>query len=237
MKKMSKMGMIIIAIVVLIVGVTVTVFSINKKIEQKRKQAIQAVMEKYSEYKYLSEIAETEKYEIMGFDDKFSGVSPNPPYFDKTNNVIFVVCNNDVDETNFTKTYYRLNRYGAITDTFLVDGYVEYEGYFISKDNYVTWLIDGDKTKKAYKSINQQRGYDPQSLKKIFAEYYDSSTIVQFYDDHYESPVTDKDYIEEHSDELFFDGTDDTWYKTQMYRAIFFRDGQWHSLDSEALYK
>jgi len=35
---------------------------------------------------------------------------------------------------------------------------------------------------------------------------------------------------------LFFDGTNDQWYRTQIYKALFFRDGQRYSLDSDWRY-
>ena len=222
-----------IKIIILVVVVGLIIVSCSHLFNKKPKEQ---VIEKYGEYKYLSEITQTEKYEIIKFHDKFTGVSPSPPFFDKNNNVIFEVRNNDVDERDFTITYYRLDGRGAIIDTFLVDDYTQYEGYFINKDGYITWLIDGDKTKKAYKSINRLPEYNPQSLKKIFADYYDNSTIVKYYDDHFESPVTDNEEIDKNISTLFFDGTNDQWYRTQIYKALFFRDGQWYSLDSDWRY-
>jgi hypothetical protein len=106
----------------------------------------------YFNYTTISVFDKSEEYVKV----EFYSQSPVEPYFDSDNNNVIISVEMSVKDfynPANAYVYYKLDKSGAIVDYLAVEDYQNVDGYLVGKDNYISWLIDGDKVKKPLMDI------------------------------------------------------------------------------------
>lgn len=112
---------------------------------------------KYLAYKSVEDTVKSAHYEIVKLGD--NSLNLNTTYFSPvTKTVVFESgkegFGNDNDEF---KLYYKFDNKGKLIDSLKTrryDSYEIYESYLLSKENYISWIIDNDTIRHNYIELN-----------------------------------------------------------------------------------
>ena len=158
---------------------------------------------KFYQYRTISVFDKSEEYVKV----EFFSQSPVEPYISDDGNSVIISVEMSVQDNNTPANayvYYKLDKSGAIVDYLSVEDYQNVAGYLIGKDDYISWLIDGDKAKKPFNTIDREHDFSEAD----FSRLYNNSTIVH--------------YRQFHSQ----------WLKERYLRKVyFFNNGQWQCMD------
>ena len=195
----KRMTIVIAAIVVVIV---IALCLCNKDIKSEK------INEKYTDYKYIWDITQTEKYEIELF--YTSRGCDSPVYNKDRSSVIIDTKGSESENSKPLKVLYKLDRNGNIEDSLaLYKYYRNISGNLVGKEDYISWQIDGDKTRKEFRIINKEPWFNERPPTEVLHDMYNQSQIV----------LDERDY--------FLKG--DHWESLSTF--CFFYEGQWCRLD------
>ena len=196
--------MTIVIIVAVAIAVAIALCLCNRAIESEK------INEKYTDYKYIWDITQTEKYEIELF-YTFRGCD-SPVYNKDRSSVILDTKGSKSERENskLLKVLYKLDRNGNVEDSLaLYKYYRNISGNLVGKEDYISWQIDGDKTRKEFRIINKEPWFNERPPTEVLHDMYNQSSIV----------LGERDY--------FLKG--DHWESLSMF--CFFYEDQWCRLD------
>jgi hypothetical protein len=125
----------------------------------------------YLAYKSLNDTIKSANYEIIGLREPFNNLGAL--HFSPLSKHVVFESNKKGFSGEYDKfrLYYKFNSKAELIDSLTTDNYDDYEifkSYLMSRDDYISWIIDSDTTRNKYVELNADLKWTPDHIKREY---------------------------------------------------------------------
>lgn len=98
--------------------------------------------------------------------------------------VVFKIHKTSSSVNDDLRFYYKLNNKAKLIDSLVTDNYDSYKilkKYLLSRENYISWIIDGDSTRYKYIELNPKADWTVEHTEKEFDKLIKKANAVYFF--------------------------------------------------------